>query len=59
MGNQYCHFNEQSADSENSFQWTAMIYLNADGVAYFETQNCPITLFYGPGHTNLTITKIF
>ena len=59
MGNQYCHFNEQSADSESVFQWTAMIYLKANGTAYFYAENCPITLFYGPGHTNLTITKIF
>ena len=59
MGNQYCDFNERSAESENAYQWTTMIYLDADAVAYFDTVDCPITLYYAPGHTNLTITKIF
>ena len=59
MGNQYCDFNERSAESENAYQWTTMIYLDADAVAYFDTVDCPITLYYAQGHTNLTITKIF
>ena len=59
MVRQYCHFNEQSTDPENSFQWTAMIHLDIDAIAYFETEDNPITLWYAQGHTNLTITKIF
>lgn len=57
---QYCFFNEQATTTECSFNWTTLVYLPAGGTAYFKNSGGPtVTFYYGNGHTNLTITKIF